>query len=194
MKLVVLTRPTFFVEEDKILTSLFDEGLDNLHLCKPGAMPVYSERLLTLLPEDAYGKISVHHHFYLKDEYKLRGIHLDGAGAELPPGYRGHYSRTCHEAAELKEVRRKADYVVLAGCFGPDGTPDKAGQAARAGAVDRKVYAMGGITLDTIRTARELGFGGVVVGQDLWDKFDIHTEQDYKALMAHFERLRKAAG
>ena len=37
MKLAVMTRPTFFVEEDKILSSLFDEGLDNLHLYKPGS-------------------------------------------------------------------------------------------------------------------------------------------------------------
>jgi thiamine-phosphate pyrophosphorylase len=49
MKLVVMTKPTFFVEEDKILANLFEEGLENLHLYKPGASPMYSERLLTLL-------------------------------------------------------------------------------------------------------------------------------------------------
>ena len=52
MKLVLMTQPTFFVEEDKILTSLFDEGLEHLHLYKPGSEPMYSERLLTLLPEE----------------------------------------------------------------------------------------------------------------------------------------------
>ena len=52
MKLIIMTKPTFFVEEDKILTALFDEGLDNLHLYKPGAAPMYSERLLTLLPDE----------------------------------------------------------------------------------------------------------------------------------------------
>ena len=48
MKLIVMTKSTFFVEEDKILTTLFEEGLDNLHLYKPDSEPVYSERLLTL--------------------------------------------------------------------------------------------------------------------------------------------------
>jgi thiamine-phosphate pyrophosphorylase len=67
MKLAVMTRPTFFVEEDKILSSLFDEGLDNLHLYKPGSSPMYSERLLTLLPEDYHKKITVHDNFYLKE-------------------------------------------------------------------------------------------------------------------------------
>ena len=32
MKLIVVTTPTFFVEEDKIITALFEEGLDILHL------------------------------------------------------------------------------------------------------------------------------------------------------------------
>ena len=63
MKLVLMTQPTFFVEEDKILTSLFEEGLDNLHLYKPGSEPIYSERLLTLLPDDYYKKITVHDNF-----------------------------------------------------------------------------------------------------------------------------------
>lgn len=52
MKLILITTPTYFVEEDKILTTLFDEGLDILHLRKPDTAPVYAERLLTLIPEN----------------------------------------------------------------------------------------------------------------------------------------------
>ena len=69
-----MTKPTFFVEEDKILANLFEEGLENLHLYKPGASPMYSERLLTLLGEGCHSKITVHGHFYLKEEYRLKGI------------------------------------------------------------------------------------------------------------------------
>ena len=49
MKLIVVTTPTFFVEEDKIITALFEEGLDVLHLRKPETPAMYSERLLTLI-------------------------------------------------------------------------------------------------------------------------------------------------
>ena len=31
-----MTQPTYFVEEDKILSALFEEGLDMLHINKPG--------------------------------------------------------------------------------------------------------------------------------------------------------------
>ena len=51
MKLVLITPPKFFIEEDKILTALFEEGLDILHLRKPDSAPMYSERLLTLIPQ-----------------------------------------------------------------------------------------------------------------------------------------------
>ena len=104
MKLIVMTKSTFFVEEDKILQALFDGGLENLHLYKPGWEPVYSERLLTLLPEEYYKKITVHDHFYLKEEYRLRGIHLDRPDQQAPKGYKGKLSRTCRRLEDLKQI------------------------------------------------------------------------------------------
>ena len=86
MKLIIMTKSTFFVEEDKILSVLFEEGLENLHLYKPGSEPVYSERLLTLLSEDYHKRITVHDHFYLKEEFKLRGIHINDATTPPPAG------------------------------------------------------------------------------------------------------------
>ena len=113
MKLVIMTKPTFFVEEDKILSALFDEGLDNLHLYKPGASPVFSERLLTLLGDECYDKIAVHGHFYLKEEYGLRGIHIDDSTTLPPTGYKGHTSRTCREIEGLKEAKKFGYNAIL---------------------------------------------------------------------------------
>ena len=48
--------------------------------------------------------------------------------------------------------------------------------------------------LDTIRAARDLGFGGVVVCGDLWNRFNIHNETDYRSIINHFEKLRSAIG
>ena len=84
MKLILITPPTFFVEEDKIITALFEEGLDILHLRKPDSAPMYAERLLTLIPEQFHKRIVVHENFYLKDEYKLKGIHLNSRNPNIP--------------------------------------------------------------------------------------------------------------
>ena len=202
MKLVLMTQPTFFVEEDKILTSLFEEGLDNLHLYKPGSEPIYSERLLTLLSDDYYKKITVHDNFYLKEEYKLRGIHIDDETTPAPKGYRGHISRTCTHLDQLKAAKKNADYVLLKYIFDSQTesgqkasfTAEELKEASRRGLIDRHVYALGGMNLDTIKMAKDLGFGGIVISGDLWNRFNIQQELDYQALIDHFAKLRKAIG
>ena len=202
MKLVLMTQPTFFVEEDKILTSLFEEGLDDLHLYKPGSEPLYSERLLTLLSEEWYKKITVHDNFYLKEEYKLGGIHIGDETTPAPKGYKGRISRTCTHLDQLKEAKKHADYVLLKYIFDSQTEAEKKAsftleelkEASRRGLIDRHVYALGGMNLDTIKTAKDLGFGGIVISGDLWNRFDIHQEVGYQQLIDHFVKLRKAIG
>ena len=171
MKLIVMTKPTFFVEEDKILANLFEEGLENLHLYKPGASPMYSERLLTLLGDDYRNRITVHGHFYLKEEFRLRGIHIDDAHTEPPVGYKGNVSRTCHAISELKEAKKQSNYVFLHSIYDSQTNKDEKSSF--------------------VKEMKELGFGGVVICGDLWNRFNIHNEIDYKALLNHFERLLK---
>lgn len=200
MKLIIMTKATFFVEEDKILTSLFEEGMDILHLYKPCSEPIFSERLLTLLPDDYYKHIVVHDHFYLKEEYGLKGIHLNNVNDPLPIGFKGQVSRTCHSLDELKEATKVSKYVFLKTIFDSQSDPNdkqtlsytQLKEAAQKGLIDKHVYALGGINLDNIRLCRELGFGGVVICGDLWNRFNIHHEADFKDLIAHFQRLRKA--
>ena len=120
MKLILITPPTYFVEEDKIITALFEEGLDTLHLRKPGTAPMFAERLLTLIPEQYHKRIVVHGHFYLKEEYKLKGIHLNGRNPNLPEGYKGHVSCSCHSLDEVKERKSSCDYVFLSPVFFSD--------------------------------------------------------------------------
>lgn len=200
MKLIIMTQSTFFVEEDKILTALFEEGLDNLHLYKPLSEPVYSERLLTLLSDDYYKRITVHDHFYLREEYNLRGIHLEDPDGALPYGYRGPVSCTCTSLSQLREAKKKSKYVFLKSIFDSHTNPsdrqsftkEELAAASRQGLIDRHVYALGGISLENISQMADLGFGGVVVCGDLWHRFNIHHGQDFKDLIAHFVKLQRA--
>jgi thiamine-phosphate pyrophosphorylase len=201
MKLAIMTKSTFFVEEDKILAALFDEGMDNLHLYKPGSSPMYSERLLSLLPKDCLGKITVHEHFYLKNEYALGGIHVDNPEEPIPSGYK-KVGVTCRDLSQLKQLKKMANYVFLRNIFdGLECKDEKSSfslnqleQAADKGLIDKHVFALGGMTSDNISLAKELGFGGVVICGDIWNRFDIHKQVDYKNVITHFERIRKAIG
>ena len=201
MKLILLTCPEFFVEEDKILTTLFEEGLDILHLRKPNSEPVFCERLLSLIPEQFRQKIVVHDHCYLRDEFGLMGIHLSKRNPEAPASYDGPITRTCYDLESVVEQKPKSEYILLRNIFDSISesenkasfTPDQLHAAARQGIIDRKVIAEGGVCLDNIEQVREWGFGGVAIRGDLWNHFNVHSGQDYKELIAHFRKLRKAA-
>ena len=117
MKLILITTPHYFVEEDQIITNLFDEGLDVLHLRKPDTASVYAERLLTLIPEKYRKRIVMHDHFYLKNEYKLKGIHLSSRNPIVPDNYSGHVSASCHTLEEVEADKKNCDYVFLSPIF-----------------------------------------------------------------------------
>ena len=155
-----------------------------------------------MLPHDYHRKITVHDHYYLKNEYSLAGIHLDDMHQEVPQGYKGHYSRTCDDISKLKDFKKKADYVFLKNIFDCIEFQDEKAtftlkeleDAASRGLIDKHVYALGGMSLENIHIARELRFGGVVICGDLWNRFNIHNQDDFKELITHFDKLRKAAG
>lgn len=199
MKLIVITAPTFFVEEDKIITALFEEGLDVLHLRKPETPAMFSERLLTLIPEKYHKRIVTHEHFYLKEEFGLMGIHLNSRNAKEPHDYDGHISCTCHSLEEVRQRKHFYDYVFMSpvyDCISKNQlrsgyTDEELRKARKEKIIDSKVMALGGITTDNIRAVKKYGFGGAVVLGDLWNKFDTRTDRDYLQLIRHFAKLRK---
>jgi Thiamine monophosphate synthase len=201
MKLIAVTTPYFFIEEDKIITALFEEGLDILHLRKPETAAMYSERLLTLIPKQYHKKIVTHEHFYMKEEFDLMGVHLNARNTKEPEDYDGHISCSCHSVEEVKQKKEHYDYVFMSPVFDSitkcgyqsKYTPEELRAAAKQGIIDRDVIALGGITIDNILQVKDFGFGGAAVLGDLWGKFDCHNDQDYLAIIKYFKKLKEVA-
>lgn len=201
MKLIVVTAPTFFVEEDKIITTLFEEGLDILHLRKPETPAMYSERLLTLIPKQYHKRIVTHEHFYLQEEFNLMGIHLNVRNPKEPHDFSGHISCTCHSLDEVKNKKHFYDYLFLSpiyDCITKDGISSgfeakELRQAGKERIIDNKVMALGGITPNNILEIKDYGFGGAVVVGDLWNKFNACTDRDYLEVIRHFKKLKEMA-
>ena len=201
MKLIVVTAPTFFVEEDKIITALFEEGLDILHLRKPETPAMYSERLLTLIPQKYHKRIITHEHFYLQEEFSLMGIHLNTRNPKEPHDYSGHISCTCHSLDEVRNKKHFYDYLFLSpiyNCITKTGvtsgfTAEELRQAEKSKIIDSKVMALGGISSDNILEIKDYGFGGAVIMGDLWNKFNACTDRDYLEVIRHFKKLKEMA-
>lgn len=199
MKLILLTSADFFVEEDKILTTLFEEGLDILHLRKPDSEPVFCERLISLIPEKYHSRIVVHDHFYLRDEFNLMGIHLSRRHSQIPENHHGPVTRTCYSLEECKSEKANCPYVFLRNIFDsisqPENkasyTPEELSRAISEQIIDKKVMAEGGVSIENIPQLKKMGFGGAVIRGDLWKRFNIHSQRDFKELINHFSQLRK---
>ena len=201
MNLIAITSPTFFVEEHLILNALFEEGLDVLHLKKPDSEPIFCERLLRLIDKPWLKHIVVHDHFYLKDEFGLKGIHLNDRNPEIPTGYKGHVSRSCHSLEEVKEWKPRCSYVFLGPIYDSKSgkikreafSTHQLTQAAADGIVNKKVIAVGGINAKNIKRVKNMGFGGAAVMTGLWEHFDAHESSNFHDIVEQFKLLRKLA-
>ena len=87
-------------------------------------------------------------------------------------------------AVERPELPKFFGYIAVANALGSMCGP----------LIVSMVYAMGGMNLDNISVAKDLGFGGVVICGDLWNRFNITAGLDYKELISHFLKLRKEVG
>ena len=50
------------------------------------------------------------------------------------------------------------------------------------------------MSLESVQVAKDLGFGGIVICGDLWNRFCIHNEINFHELIEHFKKLKKAVG
>lgn len=198
MKLLVMTAPTFFVEEDRLIAELFAQGMDFMHLLKPNASRALIERLLRLLPSDVLESTIIHGYSNFKDEYSLAGVNIEGNTPSPSWWRRGKVTRTCTSVEQLAAAKKQADWVILDGVGGrtinkkmPAFSRQQLEHAAEEGLIGKRVYALGDITPDNMPLVRELGFGGVVLSESLWNSFDIHSDLDFSRLMAFYQRCKE---
>lgn len=198
MKLLVMTAPTFFVEEDKILSRLSEAGLEYLHLRKPNAPRELLERLLKLLPSQVLESTIIHGNSQLKADYQLAGVNIDTSAPNPSWWKRGKVTRTCSQLEKLRAAKERVDWVLLDGVAGrtinptmPPFTDSELEKAAQSGLINKRVYALGDIRPDNIRHVLSFGFGGVVLSQSLWRSFEIHRAADFSAVTQFYEQCLK---
>ena len=190
MKLAVLTKPTFFIEEDKIITRLFEEGLDCLFLYKEYAHPQFMERLLNLIPKKYHKKIYTCNN-RLMQEYKLAGT-LFTPGSNPPMGNeKGKLIGYASNLSHLKELRKTYDIV----CFGPLGrtfyVSDELNEIGKK-MINKNTWAFGDIDEANLKRLTKYGFGGVIIDELMWNNFDSCRSTDYTDLIERFKIIKKA--
>lgn len=178
MEWIVITSPGFLQGEADFIDKLFNHGLDRLHLRKPGADIGECRRLLDGISREWLPRIVVHDNFGLCREYGLGGVHLNGRNPMAPPNHEGSVSRSCHSLEEISRYKGECDYLTLSPIFNSISKqgymaafePEQLAAARDSGLIDSRVIALGGVTLENIPRVRELGFGGVAILGDVWQR------------------------
>mgnify|MGYP004701434531 FL=1 len=194
MEWIVITSPGFLQGEADFIDRLFGHGLDRLHLRKPGADIGECRRLLDGISREWLPRIVVHDNFGLCREYGLGGVHLNGRNPMAPPNHEGSVSRSCHSLEEISRYKGECDYLTLSPIFNSISKqgymaafgPGQLAAARDSGLIDRRVIALGGVTLENIPRVKELGFGGVAILGDVWQRMADGSVDEYLA------SLRKA--
>lgn len=194
MEWIVITSPGFIQGEADFIDRLFGHGLDRLHLRKPGADIGECRRLLDGISREWLPQIVVHDNFGLCREYGLGGVHLNGRNPMAPPNHEGSVSRSCHSLEEISRYKEECDYLTLSPIFNSISKqgymaafgPGQLAAARDSGLIDRRVIALGGVTLENIPRVKELGFGGVAILGDVWQRMADGSVDEYLA------SLRKA--
>lgn len=194
MEWIVITSPGFIQGEADFIDRLFGHGLDRLHLRKPGADIGECRRLLDGISREWLPRIVVHDNFGLCREYGLGGVHLNGRNPMAPPNHEGSVSRSCHSLEEISRYKGECDYLTLSPIFNSISKqgymaafgPGQLAAARDSGLIDRRVIALGGVTLENIPRVKELGFGGVAILGDVWQRMADGSVDEYLA------SLRKA--
>lgn len=177
MQTIVITLPTFIPDEACRITTMLRQGdADLIHIRKPRATAEKVESLLREIPAELRCRLVLHDFHHLAPQYSLYGVHLNSRNPHPPHDWKGSVSRSCHTLAEVKEWKDKCNYVSLSPIFDSISkqgyqsafTLEEIKKAHTEGIIDKKVYALGGITFARLHEIEAMGFGGAMILGDAW--------------------------
>lgn len=173
MRIVVITDAPFFDGEAEAVARLLASGAAwRVHLRKPGCDESAMRRLIEGVPAEFRVRLSLHDCQHIAAAYGC-GVHLNSRCPEVPAGFGGVRSVSCHSLEETR-AHAGADYVFLSPVYdsiSKQGYHARFSPARLRGRVDSRVIALGGVTPACLPELREAGFGGAAMLGCVWRDF-----------------------
>ena len=189
---IVITKPEMFPGEADMVNTLFANGMQRLHLRKPGASEQEMAEWIGRIDLPFRQRIIVHDHHRLLRTMGLGGIHLNARNPEAPAWFSAErqkrrsvtLSRSCHSLEEIAQWKGVCDYLFLSPIFDSISkggytsafTRETLLQAYHDGLFSKPVYALGGVSADNIRSIYDYGLAGAAVIGSLWQVHPFTTD------------------
>lgn len=186
--IIIITDPGIVENENEIINSLFDSGLQCLHIRKPEWSKEKISLLINKIDKENRNKIMIHSHHELAFEYKLKGIHLTS------DFIKGHsnieireiincakknkmtVSTSCHKSEDIENLQFPFDYVFLSPVFNSISKNNYTSAFNlkeletffKSYKSNCKIIALGGINESNIKSVFDCGFHGAALLGAIW--------------------------
>ena len=185
MKLIVLSPSEKRESEISFLLNMFEQGLPAYHLRKIKFSTRELKNFISEIPEKYHNRIVIHTHHELALKFNLQGIYISSAYKKRKYSTwlrvkwlrlrrnKLQISRAFRSTEDLVDLKSKFNYVFLSPVFDSLSGNFQAGFSERNLRTALKetkyhVVARGGISVETIQKAKELGFWGVAFYSSIW--------------------------
>ena len=174
-RLLVITPEGPYPQEAQWVNRLFENGLETLHLRKPGWNEQQLRAFLGQVEECHHPQIMLHGSASLLSKVRVKGVHFQ---QHTLPQAKPAYSVSCsvHTWQELLLLEERVDYAFVSPFFN---SISKKGYAANPSlqvvpshARRQKAVALGGIDCNTIEKVRGMGIGGAAILGAVWQTAD----------------------
>ncbi|MBL4654483.1 MAG: thiamine phosphate synthase [Bacteroidia bacterium] len=196
MKIILISKPSYTINEHQVLADLFELGLESFHIRKPKFSKKEIIRYLERIPYMYRNRLILHSFYDLAEEFGVKGVHFtdDKKGSfkkkvleilKRKPLEKGidysslQRSASLHSLNQLAACNENYDYVFLSPIF--DSISKKRHKSLfknkeklRSTVLksNQRVIALGGINAEKIKDAQGMGFSGVALLGAIWKQPD----------------------
>ena len=181
--MIVITNPIPITNEIDTIHSLFENGLELLHIRKPDFSETEMNAFLSKIKSDLRDQLVLHSHHQLASAAGIHRIHftekarIETSEKSLKNWQKNGFtlSTSIHKMVDFEQLTTVFDYAFFGPVFESISKPDYISNLDfKKELLQRKnnktaLVALGGITSDKIKTALEYGFDDVALLGTLWN-------------------------
>jgi thiamine-phosphate pyrophosphorylase len=174
--LIVITPEINHPGEIEIIASLFECGLETLHVRKPSFTENELRNYIQNIPTKFQKRIVIHSHYKLAKEFNVKGIHLT---EKVRMSKQINFllkiiSTSFHNTEDILKSRRKYEYVFLSPIFDSISKKDYKSnfdlEELKPFVKKRKdIIALGGMNAKNIKSIKQIGFAGAAILGSVWE-------------------------
>ena len=207
MRLIVISNSNELEDEPRIVTKLFEAGLETFHIRKHKLSTKKMKEFINAIPTHFHNRIVIHSHHKLARSYKLKGIHLTKTHKKRkwrlwlslrlirlrnPDIIITTSYNTIGQILSLKQ-ERDYNYVFLSPIFDNFNSRFQGGftEHSLRSALQKSqlnVVARGGVDISSIEKANSIGFYGIAFYSSFWHAKD--PLRMFNEIVAKFEELK----